>query len=783
MADNLSDNQQSHFQCRIEGLDCPDCLSSVEKAVNQLAGVSGVQVNFPTRSLTARIDSPWLGKEIEARLHALGYEARTFTTQITSSLRVEGMCCSEEKRLVEKALSSLPGLGNLEINLVNKQLTIQHDPELLPISHLIQALAEVGLSASQIGSSEPKQSFIQTHIKSLSTLLAALLTVSGLLFSFLAPDSSLDKLCFGLAICSGGWFIFRKGVLAARYGSLDMNVLMSVAIIGALFIDAWDEAATVVVLFALAQALEGRAMDRTRRAVESLMELTPTKACVIRQDKEISLVVDEVNIGDIFRLRPGDKIPLDGVVISGNSAVNQAPITGESIPVEKSPGDTVFAGTINSQGSLDVRATHLANDTTLAHITHLIDEAQATRAPTQTLVDRFAAIYTPAVLGIALLIATLPPLMFNEAFSDWFYRALVLLVIACPCALVISTPVAIVTGLARGARAGVLFKGGIHLENTGHLKAIAFDKTGTLTRGEPKVIDCLPLGDTSQQQLLQIAASLESRSEHPLAQAILNYARLYDMELTEVDAFNSLGGLGVAGIIDGNKCQLGNPRLFDQQLNLSPEIIKSLLKWEDEGKTVVLVSRDSSLIGALTIGDTLRPEAKETLQSLHHLGIYPVTLLTGDNRGTAQAIAKSLGIESIRAELLPADKVAAVQTLVGQHQHVGMVGDGINDAPALTVATTGIAMGAAGSDVALESADLILMGDDLSRLPFAIRLSRSTLQIIKQNILLAVGLKALFLALAIPGLATLWMAVFADMGASLLVIFNSLRLIRLRDDP
>ena len=781
MTDNPSDHQQTHYQCDIKGLDCPDCASSVEKAVSQIAGVSQVQVNFPKRLLRARISSPWLGKEIEDKLRTLGYEPCSSTPQITTHLRVEALCCSEEKRLAEKALCSLAGLNNLEINLVNRQLTVQHDPEVLPVSQLIQSLAVAGLNASQIGATEPEQRFIRTHIKGLSTLLAALFTVTGLLFHFLAPDTSLDKLCYGLAIISGGWFIFRKGVLAARYGSLDMNVLMSVAIIGALFIDAWDEAATVVVLFALAQVLEGRAMDRTRRAVESLMELTPTKASVIRDDREVSLAVDQVDIGDLFRLRPGDKIPLDGVVISGSSSVNQAPITGESIPVEKSPGDTVFAGTINSQGSLDVRVTHLANDTTLAHITHLIEEAQATRAPTQTLVDRFAAIYTPAVLVIALLISTLPPLLFNAAFSDWFYRALVLLVIACPCALVISTPVAIVTGLARAARAGVLFKGGIHLENTGHLKTIAFDKTGTLTRGEPKVIDCMPLADARHQQLLQIAASLESRSEHPLAQAILDYARQHAVEPVEVENFNSLGGLGVAGDIGGMTCRLGNPRLFDQQLNLSPEIIKSLLEWEHEGKTVVLVSQGDALIGMLTIADTLRPEAREALQHLHKLGIKPITLLTGDNPGTARTIAESVGIESIKAELLPADKVTAVQALVDQYQYAGMVGDGINDAPALTVATTGIAMGAAGSDAALETADLVLMGDDLSRLPFAIRLSRSTLQIIKQNILLAVGLKAVFLALAIPGLATLWMAVFADMGASLLVIFNSLRLIRLRD--
>jgi Zn2+/Cd2+-exporting ATPase len=483
----------------------------------------------------------------------------------------------------------------------------------------------------------------------------------------------------------------------------------------------------------------------------------------------------------VFRLRPGDKIPLDGEVIDGRSAVNQAPITGESIPVDKVIGDTVYAGSINGQGSLDVRVTHLAADTTLAHIIHLIEEAQAVRAPAQAFVDRFARIYTPAVLILAIFITVIPPLFFGQAFTDWFYRALVLLVIACPCALVISTPVAIVSGLARGARAGVLIKGGMHLESTGHLKALAFDKTGTLTLGMPQVQNVEAIDHTSREELIRIASSLEGRSEHPLARAIQDYARQMKIKPVMVNEFQALTGRGIQGKIDQKNYLLGNHRLFEEQGLCGPEVETILDTWELEGKTVIIVGSTEKVLGLISIADSVRPGAADTIAHLRNLGIQHIAMLTGDNRGTARAIAQQIGIDDPRAELLPADKVQAVAGLVEQFHKVGMVGDGVNDAPAMTAATVGIAMGAAGTDAALETADVVLMSDDLSRLPFTVLLSRKTLRVIRQNISLSLGIKVIFLVLAVPGYATLWMAVFADVGASLLVIANSLRLLRLRD--
>ncbi len=771
------------IRCRIGGLDCPDCATKVEQVAGQVPGVSEARVEFTRRTLSARLDSPEALERLRRAVTSLGYSlaAPGESGPVLTRLQVRGMECPEERALVERAFTGLPGLEHFEINPIRQRLTVQHDPGRLPVAQLIAALADVGLEARLSGTAEKRPGFWQRHGLRLSTALAGLFTTSGLLLHWLAGEGSGEQGLFALAILSGGWFIARKGVAAARHGLLDMNVLMSIAVIGALFIDAWDEAAMVVFLFALAQLLEGRAMDRARNAVQSLMELAPPIARLLRNGEERSMAAEQLQVGDLFRLRPGEKIPLDGEVVKGHSAVNQAPITGESVPVEKGPGESVYAGSINGQGSLDVRVTRPASDTTLAHIIHLIEEAQAARAPSQAFVDRFAQIYTPAILMLALLITIIPPLLFGEPFGDWFYRALVLLVIACPCALVISTPVAIVSGLARGARAGVLIKGGMHLENAGRLRALAIDKTGTLTEGRPRVQGVVPLNDTPEPELLRIAVSLESRSEHPLALAIRDHARRAGIEADEVEGFQALTGLGVEGRIRGRGYRLGNPRLIQERGICTPEVASRLAAWERQGWTVVIVASTEQVLGMIGIADSVRPEAHSAMQALKALGIEEIVMLTGDNRGTARAIAKSLDIDQIRSELMPADKVGAVQALVQRHHRVGMVGDGINDAPAMATATTGIAMGAAGSDAALETADLVLMGDDLRHLPFAIRLSRATLRTIRQNILLALGLKAIFLALAIPGYATLWMAVFADMGASLLVIANSLRLLRVRD--
>ncbi|MBZ0071909.1 MAG: cadmium-translocating P-type ATPase [Gammaproteobacteria bacterium] len=762
-------------------MDCPDCATKVEKVVSELPGVTEVHVDFAGETLSAQVLSPDGVDRVRDTVRTLGYGIVEGAHRVTSVLRVEGMDCAEETALVEKALTGLPGLERFEVNLMTERLTVVHDNIILPAGHLIAALDRVGLKAVPFGESREVVGFWLRYGRLVSTLAAGVFTAIGLALHFIQPASPWEKLVYALAILIGGWFIARKGVAAARHGALDMNFLMSVAVVGALFIDAWDEAAMVVFLFALAQLLEGRAMDRARHAVRALMELAPPVARVLREGKEVTVAVDEAQIDDLFRLRPGEKVPLDGEIVIGHSAINQAPITGESVPVDKAPGDSVYAGSINGEGSLDVRVTHKAADTTLAHIIHLIEEAQAARAPSQAFVDRFARIYTPIVLILAALITLLPPLLFGQPFGDWFYRALVLLVIACPCALVISTPVAIVSGLARGARAGVLIKGGVHLENVGHLKALAIDKTGTLTEGKPRVRHVEVINATAEEDLVRIAATLESRSEHPLAQAILEHAQSMEVHTEPVENFQALTGRGVQGRIQGQDYLLGNHRLFEERGLCSPAVEAVLDKHEAEGETVVILGDQNMIMGFIAIADKPRPEAKSSLERVRRFGIQHIVMLTGDNRRTAQAIAGELGIDEARAELLPEDKVQAVKDLVAQHIKVGMVGDGVNDAPAMAAATTGIAMGAAGSDAALETADLVLMSDDLSRLPFAIHLSRSTLRVIQENITIALGLKAIFLVLAVLGHATLWMAVFADMGASLIVIVNSLRLLRIGD--
>ena len=763
-------------------MDCPDCAAKLEKVAGQLDGVEDLRVDFTAGRLSARVASPEAAEHLRSTVQSLGYTLQDASQALTSVLNVENLDCSEEVTLIEKVLGHLPGMVRLDANPVTRRLRVEHDPQQLPLAQIIATLAEAGLVATPFGESRVRGSFWQENAALLAMLGAGVLTIAGLILHQLFDVNTLwTKAAFAGAILVGGWPIARKGWAAARHGAIDMNVLMSVAVIGALFIDAWDEGAMVVFLFSLAQWLESRAMDRARNAVRALMALTPPVAQVVRAGSEITVPVTQVQVDEVIRLRPGERVPLDGEVINGHSALDQSPITGESLPVEKARGDTVYAGSINGRGSLDLRVTHLAADTTLARVIQLIEEAQAARAPAQTFVDRFARIYTPAVLVLAALIAALPPLLFDQVFADWFYRALVLLVIACPCALVISTPVAIVSGLTRGARAGVLIKGGMHLETLGHLRAIAFDKTGTLTEGRPRVQDVEPLGEIPADELLRIAASLEARSEHPLAQAVLEHAADLSIAPVAVDGFESLTGRGVRAAIDGQHYLLGNQRLFEENGLSGAELEARLHQREAEGNTVVIIGSEARVLGLISIADQPRAVAGEVIARLRRQDVAHIALLTGDNRGTAQAIAQRLGIDQPLAELLPADKVSAVQILVTRFGKVGMVGDGVNDAPAMAAASTGIAMGAAGTDAALETADVVLMGDDLTRLPFAIRLSRHTLGVIRQNIGVALGLKLIFLGLAIPGYATLWMAVFADMGASLLVVANSLRLLRLRD--
>jgi Cd2+/Zn2+-exporting ATPase len=559
---------------------------------------------------------------------------------------------------------------------------------------------------------------------------------------------------------------------------------MVIAILGAGLIGEWLEGATVAFLFALSLALESWSVGRARRAIAALLDLSPPSIRLLRTDgAEFDVPVAEAKPGDHFLVPGGERIALDGRVVDGASAVDQAPITGESVPVEKAAGAEVYAGTINGDGTLTVEVTKAAHDTTLARIIRMVEEAHARRAPSEQWVERFARIYTPAIMLLALAVALVPPLLFAGSWEGWFYRALVLLVIACPCALVISTPVSIVAALASSARAGVLVKGGAYIELPARLKAIAMDKTGTITRGEPVVVRVLPLGSHTEQQLLARAAALEARSTHPLARAILRYAKEAGIPQEPATDVQVLKGKGLSGSFDGEDFWLGSHRYAIERGQHTAETTAAAESLESEGKTVIIIGNARHVCGLIAVADTIRPEARQIVADLHAAGIRHVVMLTGDNRVTAQAIAREVGIDEVRAELLPEDKLHQIERLVAEYGEVAMVGDGVNDAPALARASLGIAMGAIGSDAAIETADIALMTDDISRLPWLIHHAKRTLAIIRQNIAFSLGIKAAFLILTFAGMASLWGAIAADVGASLLVVFNALRLLRIAASP
>lgn len=590
-------------------------------------------------------------------------------------------------------------------------------------------------------------------------------------------------IAYAASILIGGYRLFNTGLKNLFRLNFDMKTLMTIAVIGAAVIGEWGEGATVVILFAISEALETYSMDKARQSIRSLMDIAPREALIRRGSQELMIQVDEIQIGDIMIVKPGQKIAMDGIVLKGTSAVNQAAITGESVPVAKKIDDEVFAGTLNEEGLLEVKVTKHVDDTTIAKIIHLVEEAQGERAPSQAFVDRFAKYYTPVIMLIALGVAVLPPL-FGADWSTWIYQGLAVLVVGCPCALVVSTPVSIVTAIGNAARNGVLIKGGIHLEELGSIKAIAFDKTGTLTKGVPVVTDYLPQDGASNEQL-KIIAALENGSQHPLASAIMKKAEEESLDYQSVDitAFTSITGKGIKGNINGETYFVGSPNLFDEILagGISAELKKKVEALQNQGKTVMVAGTSTKITALIAVADEVRENSQKVIQKLHSLGIEKTIMLTGDNSRTANAIGQQVGVSDIKAELLPQDKLNYIKDLRNEFNRVSMVGDGVNDAPALAASTVGVAMGGAGTDTALETADIALMADDLGKLPFTVKLSRKALAIIKQNITFALGLKLIALLLVIPGWLTLWIAIFADMGATLLVTLNSLRLLGVKD--
>lgn len=622
------------------------------------------------------------------------------------------------------------------------------------------------------------------HWEAISLVISGVLVAAALVVHLL--QGFIEGVATGIAIAAmltGGWFLVPKAWRAARRLRPDINLLVVIAAIGASAIGEWVEASAVVFLFGVAEWLEGWADRRARRATEALLELAPKIAVVRRDGRFVEVPVDQVAVGETVATKSGMSIPLDGVVAFGRSSVNQAPITGESVPVDKSPGDSVFAGTINGEGSLEIKVTKTTGDTTLAKIIRLVAEAQEQKAPTQRFVDVFARYYTPTVTVVALLVFLVPPLLMGGDWNTWLYRACVLLIIACPCALVISTPVSIVAGLTALARRGVLVKGGAHLETIGRLKGLAVDKTGTITEGKPQVLGVELLGSATISQVLGIAAAIDEHSAHPLAKAVVSHAKGQNIVYERASNYQARSGRGAEGVIDGHAYFVGNHR-FAHEFGVCSENVESRLATiEAQGQSVVVVGHGphdgckGEVLGIIAIGDTLRPNAKAAISALHAAGVEQVVMLSGDNQRTVDFIARQVGIDEARGDLLPDDKVAAVRALREKHGVVGMVGDGVNDAPAMATANIGIAMGAAGTDAAIETADIALMQDELAKIAETIRLGRRTLGIIHFNVSFALGLKALFLLLTMLGYASLWFAILADTGATLLVIANALRLL------
>ena len=694
-----------------------------------------------------------------------------------STFKIEGMDCREEVTLLERRFERGRPRGLLA-DVMGQRLHVKYDAARLSTATIADAVADTGMRAwleheEPLAGTPPAE-----RARRVQVLVSGAALAAGLVLEWAGAGVGVTGWLFAASIAAGLLAIGRRVVNSLRARVLDINVLMMIAVAGAIVLGQYSEAAAVVFLFAVAQALEVRTLERARHAISALMDLTPADALLRDAAGERRVGVDLITPGAIIVVRPGEKIPLDGTVVAGESEVNQAPVTGESLPRDKAPGDDVFAGTINGRGALDVRVTRLRRDTTLARIIHLVERAQAQRAPAQAVVERFARVYTPIVIAMAAAIAVIPPLVVHMSWHAAVYRSLVLLVVACPCALVISTPVSIVAALAAAARKGVLIKGGMHLERASGIRCVAFDKTGTLTRGTPEVLEVVALDGTAAATIVGLAASVERRSTHPIALAILQYAEAARLAAVPAAGVTVLAGRGAEGRADGHRVLLGNRRQFEERRLLTPEIERRLEEMAAAGRTPVLVARDERPIGILAVADRPRESAKATVDLLRGQGVRRIVMLTGDSHGTAKAIAAELGVDEFQAELLPEDKVAAVEALRRAHGSVAMVGDGVNDAPALAAADVGIAMGAAGSDAALETADIALMADELLRLPFAFRLSRAAVRNIKANLAISVVLKAAFVVAAVAGVATLWMAVLADTGASVIVIANALRLLR-----
>jgi len=696
---------------------------------------------------------------------------------VVTRIRIMQMDCPVEENLLRTRLGSLSGVVSLEFNLMQRVLAVTHAPAIH--EEILAGIRAVGFTPEPIDAERKADESPEISAESWWPLIiAAVVAIGSEVAHWLGQPGWASAALAVAAVLLCGANTFKKGWISVRHASFNINALMSIAVTGALLIGQWPEAAMVMVLFELAERIEALSLDRARRAVAELLELAPEEATVLLPDGQWKVMpAREVVVGAVVRVRPGERIALDGCIRSGHSSVNQAPITGESMPVDKGEGDTVYAGTVNETGSFEFCVTALASSSTLARIIHAIEDAQGKKAPLQRFVDRFAAIYTPVVMCCALALAILAPLLMGGGWLIWTYRALVLLVIACPCALVISTPVTIVSAMAAAARHGILVKGGAYLEVGRRLRWLALDKTGTVTHGRPVQTDFEVLSGLDATYVRSLATALASRSDHPVSKALRLAAERDGVAALEVSGFEALPGRGVRGRVNGRHYVLGNHRMIHESGLCSPELEARLGALENLGRSVIVLADEACVHGLFAVADTVRPGSRAAIASLHAQGIRTI-LLTGDNEPTARAIGNEVGINEVRGNLLPEDKLSAIETYLRDSDVVGMVGDGINDAPALARASIGFAMGAAGTGTAIETADVALMDDDLGKLPQFVRLARLTHTVLLQNIVLALAIKVVFLGLTLVGLGTMWMAVFADVGASLLVVANGLRLLR-----
>ena len=733
---------------------------------------------------------------IKRRTLVLDNSAKRVSTENKNVYRVEGFSCANCAGKFEEKVKKISGVQNAKVNFGASKIDVYGNASIKELEKagafenlkvVPEKLTNQSIKETKEDNRDYKEEKISFYKKHSTLLFASLLIAFGYLSNFInGADNLLTSVLFAGAIIIGGSSLFKIGFQNLIRFDFDMKTLMTVAVIGAAIIGEWAEASIVVILFAISEALERFSMDKARHSIRSLMDIAPKEALVRRNGQEIKIHVEDIVVGDIMIVKPGEKIAMDGIIVEGLSAVNQAAITGESVPVSKTVDDEVFAGTLNNEGLLEVKITKYVENTTIAKIIHLVEEAQGERAPAQAFVDKFAKYYTPIIMATAALVAVIPPLFFDGSWDTWTYQGLAVLVVGCPCALVVSTPMSIVSAIGNAAKKGVLVKGGVYLEELGAIKAIAFDKTGTLTKGIPVVTDFEVLNDQiGEKELFSIITALEYRSQHPLASAIIKKADQDNISYSNirVENFTSITGRGIQGEINKTTYYIGSPKFFKEIniLDSSLDFENKIKNLQNQGKTVIVIGTGQTILGVIAVADEVRKTSKNVVQKLHQLGVKLTIMLTGDNQGTASAIGTHVGVSDVQSELMPQDKLDYIKKIQSKYGNVAMIGDGINDAPALAAATVGIAMGGAGTDTAIETADIALMGDDLSKLPFAVRLSRKTLNVIKANIIFAIGIKIIALLLVIPGWLTLWIAILSDMGATILVALNSLRLMRVKE--